>query len=135
MCFSCHFGGGAHGVNRPLLCTSILGAHRSEHPHRMTFRLSQDPNSQHLGTTVWDASIVLAKYLQKVQPLYAYGILLHMYQYCVRSATPVPTCLHTACRQGGPQSPKTEAQAMHRTGCWQWWSCRHGALQPCWCTR
>lgn len=27
--------------------------------------LSQDPNSQHLGTTVWDASIVFAKYLEK----------------------------------------------------------------------
>ena len=32
----------------------------------MPFRLSQDPNSQHLGTTVWDASIVLAKYLEQV---------------------------------------------------------------------
>eukprot|EP01023_Acetabularia_acetabulum_P066506 TRINITY_DN8991_c0_g2_i1.p1 TRINITY_DN8991_c0_g2~~TRINITY_DN8991_c0_g2_i1.p1 ORF type:complete len:397 (+),score=44.51 TRINITY_DN8991_c0_g2_i1:91-1281(+) len=29
------------------------------------FRLKQDPNSNHLGTTVWDASIVLAKYLEK----------------------------------------------------------------------
>ncbi|GMH33697.1 hypothetical protein BSKO_01531 [Bryopsis sp. KO-2023] len=29
------------------------------------FRLSQDPNSENLGTTVWDASIVLAKYLEK----------------------------------------------------------------------
>lgn len=29
-------------------------------------RLAQDPNTEHLGTTVWDASIVLAKYLEKV---------------------------------------------------------------------
>mmetsp|Transcript_8292 Transcript_8292/g.25061 ORF Transcript_8292/g.25061 Transcript_8292/m.25061 type:complete len:144 (+) Transcript_8292:136-567(+) len=28
-------------------------------------RLSQNPASEHLGTTVWDASIVLAKYLEK----------------------------------------------------------------------
>lgn len=34
--------------------------------HRVQFRLSQDPNSENLGTTVWDASIVLAKYLEKV---------------------------------------------------------------------
>ncbi|KAK9845065.1 hypothetical protein WJX74_010163 [Apatococcus lobatus] len=30
-----------------------------------TLRLAQDPNSQNLGTTVWDASIVLAKWLEK----------------------------------------------------------------------
>ncbi|KAL6754414.1 putative methyltransferase-domain-containing protein [Haematococcus lacustris] len=30
-----------------------------------TVRLAQDPNSKHLGTTVWDASIVLAKLLEK----------------------------------------------------------------------
>ena len=33
---------------------------------RKTLRLAQDPNSQNLGTTVWDASIVLAKWLEKV---------------------------------------------------------------------
>eukprot|EP00775_Hariotina_reticulata_P006641 gene6641-6867_t len=33
--------------------------------HRMTLRLAQDPNSDHLGTTVWDASIVLAKFFEK----------------------------------------------------------------------
>lgn len=38
-------------------------------PHSMPFRLSQDPNSQHLGTTVWDASIVLAKYLEQARAL------------------------------------------------------------------
>uniref|UniRef100_A0A7N0RCI7 Uncharacterized protein n=1 Tax=Kalanchoe fedtschenkoi TaxID=63787 RepID=A0A7N0RCI7_KALFE len=31
--------------------------------HHLHF--SQDPNSQHLGTTVWDASVVLAKYLER----------------------------------------------------------------------
>lgn len=31
-------------------------------------RLKQDPNSENLGTTVWDASIVLAKFLEKVLP-------------------------------------------------------------------
>lgn len=39
-------------------------AHVHTLTHSMPFRLSQDPNSQHLGTTVWDASIVLAKYLE-----------------------------------------------------------------------
>lgn len=29
------------------------------------FQLAQDPSSHNLGTTVWDASIVLAKYLEK----------------------------------------------------------------------
>lgn len=29
------------------------------------FRLKQDPSSKHLGTTVWDASIVLSKYLER----------------------------------------------------------------------
>ena len=32
----------------------------------VTLQLNQDPSSQNLGTTVWDASIVLAKYLEKV---------------------------------------------------------------------
>eukprot|EP00878_Enallax_costatus_P039629 GHUV01045490.1.p1 GENE.GHUV01045490.1~~GHUV01045490.1.p1 ORF type:complete len:172 (+),score=20.38 GHUV01045490.1:270-785(+) len=31
----------------------------------VNLRLAQDPNSEHLGTTVWDASIVLAKYFEK----------------------------------------------------------------------
>eukprot|EP00882_Tetradesmus_deserticola_P020392 GHRQ01022031.1.p1 GENE.GHRQ01022031.1~~GHRQ01022031.1.p1 ORF type:complete len:180 (+),score=67.43 GHRQ01022031.1:225-764(+) len=31
----------------------------------VNLRLAQDPSSEHLGTTVWDASIVLAKYLEK----------------------------------------------------------------------
>ena len=31
----------------------------------ITFQLAQDPNSHNLGTTVWDASIVLAKWLEK----------------------------------------------------------------------
>lgn len=31
--------------------------------HQLQF--SQDPNSKHLGTTVWDASMVLVKYLEK----------------------------------------------------------------------
>ncbi|GAB4813580.1 hypothetical protein N2152v2_000626 [Parachlorella kessleri] len=31
----------------------------------LTFKLAQDPNSHNLGTTVWDASIVLAKWLEK----------------------------------------------------------------------
>jgi predicted nicotinamide N-methyase len=33
-------------------------------PCRRVLRLQQDPNSQHLGTTVWDSSIVLAKFLE-----------------------------------------------------------------------
>ena len=32
-----------------------------------TFRLAQDPASGHLGSTVWDASIVLAGWLEKVR--------------------------------------------------------------------
>ncbi|GAQ81687.1 hypothetical protein KFL_000880010 [Klebsormidium nitens] len=31
----------------------------------LDMRLAQDPNSQHLGKTVWDASMVLAKYLER----------------------------------------------------------------------
>lgn len=31
----------------------------------ITLQLSQDPSSNNLGTTVWDASIVLAKYIEK----------------------------------------------------------------------
>ncbi|KAA8544130.1 hypothetical protein F0562_022142 [Nyssa sinensis] len=31
--------------------------------HQLQF--SQDPNSKHLGTTVWDASMVLVKFLEK----------------------------------------------------------------------
>ncbi|KAG0607264.1 hypothetical protein M758_8G014600 [Ceratodon purpureus] len=30
-----------------------------------TFRGSQNPNSQHHGTTIWDSSIVFVKYLEK----------------------------------------------------------------------
>ena len=30
-----------------------------------TWRLSQAPNTNHLGTTVWDASIILAKWMEK----------------------------------------------------------------------
>jgi len=31
--------------------------------HRL--HISQDPNSKHLGTTVWDASMVFVKFLEK----------------------------------------------------------------------
>ncbi len=34
-------------------------------PCSIEFQLAQDPSSHNLGTTVWDASIVLAKYLEK----------------------------------------------------------------------
>ena len=34
------------------------------------FQLAQDPNSSNLGTTVWDASIVLAKYIEKARPMF-----------------------------------------------------------------
>ncbi|CAN8305930.1 unnamed protein product [Cochlearia groenlandica] len=46
-------------LNSPSTCTitlEVLG-------HELNF--SQDPNSKHLGTTVWDASMVFAKYLGK----------------------------------------------------------------------
>ncbi len=33
---------------------------------RSTLNLVQNPSSEHLGTTVWDASIVLAKWMEKV---------------------------------------------------------------------
>ena len=32
----------------------------------MECTFAQDPSSEDLGTTVWDASIVLAKYIEKV---------------------------------------------------------------------
>lgn len=38
---------------------------RVHHTYRVDIVLSQDPNSRNLGTTVWDASIVLAKYFEK----------------------------------------------------------------------
>ncbi|KAL9305402.1 putative lysine methyltransferase, S-adenosyl-L-methionine-dependent methyltransferase [Arabidopsis thaliana] len=46
-------------LNSPSTCTvtiEVLG-------HELDF--AQDPNSKHLGTTVWDASMVFAKYLGK----------------------------------------------------------------------
>ncbi|XP_024007801.1 protein-lysine methyltransferase METTL21D isoform X2 [Eutrema salsugineum] len=46
-------------LNSPSTCTvtlEVLG-------HELNF--AQDPNSKHLGTTVWDASMVFAKYLGK----------------------------------------------------------------------
>lgn len=36
------------------------------HTRSVTLRLAQDPSSENLGTTVWDASIVMAKYFEKV---------------------------------------------------------------------
>jgi hypothetical protein len=33
---------------------------------RLEIRLSQNPSSLNLGTTVWDASIVMAKFFEKV---------------------------------------------------------------------
>lgn len=36
---------------------------------RSEIRLSQNPSSMNLGTTVWDASIVMAKFLEKVLSL------------------------------------------------------------------
>lgn len=35
-------------------------------PRRLECTFAQDPSSEDLGTTVWDASIVLAKYIEKV---------------------------------------------------------------------
>ena len=40
----------------------------------MTLRLAQNPNSNNLGSTVWDSSIVLAKYLEKVRGEGASGL-------------------------------------------------------------
>jgi hypothetical protein len=41
----------------------------------VNLRLAQDPNSEHLGTTVWDASIVLAKFFEKVGTEVVSGVL------------------------------------------------------------
>ncbi|KAK0603104.1 hypothetical protein LWI29_001486 [Acer saccharum] len=41
--------------------TSVITLEVLGHP----LHFSQDPNSKHLGTTVWDASVVFAKYLEK----------------------------------------------------------------------
>ncbi|CAL1366905.1 unnamed protein product [Linum trigynum] len=46
-------------LNSPSTCAVMLEALG----HQLQF--SQDPNSKHLGTTVWDASMVLVKYLEK----------------------------------------------------------------------
>lgn len=45
---------------------------------RFTVRLQQQPGSQHLGLTVWDASIVCAKYMEKVLPCWRF----HLSQMC-----------------------------------------------------
>ena len=63
------FGCGAAAVGAPT--QTSLAAHRrtslpTSWPCRLDFQLAQDPNSSNLGTTVWDASIVLAKYIEKV---------------------------------------------------------------------
>ena len=39
----------------------------------LTLQLAQDPSSLNLGTSVWDASIVLAKYLELVRSKRALG--------------------------------------------------------------
>ena len=39
-------------------------------------RISQDPSSLNLGTTVWDAAIVLAKFLEKVRGQLCRGTIL-----------------------------------------------------------
>jgi hypothetical protein len=39
---------------------------RPSNPNSVPLRLAQDPASENLGTTVWDASIVLAKFFEKV---------------------------------------------------------------------
>lgn len=49
---------------------------------RIDFQLAQDPNSSNLGTTVWDASIVLAKYIEKARRLY----MLNAWRCGVRAA-------------------------------------------------
>ncbi|KAL5765697.1 hypothetical protein ACOSP7_016314 [Xanthoceras sorbifolium] len=41
--------------------TSVITLEVLGHP----LQFSQDPNSKHLGTTVWDASVVFVKYLEK----------------------------------------------------------------------
>ncbi|EFJ17374.1 hypothetical protein SELMODRAFT_114854, partial [Selaginella moellendorffii] len=41
--------------------TSALGIELFGHP----LLISQDPNSKHVGTTVWDSSVVFAKFLEK----------------------------------------------------------------------
>lgn len=51
----------------------------------------QDPNTEHLGTSVWDASIVLAKYLEKVLN----GVLCVKLSACVPfNANPPLIILH-----------------------------------------
>ncbi|CAN0916468.1 Protein N-lysine methyltransferase METTL21D [Linum grandiflorum] len=49
----------ADRLNDPTTCAVLLEVMG----HQLQF--SQDPNSKHLGTTVWDASMVLVKYLEK----------------------------------------------------------------------
>ena len=52
----------------------VIGSERC----RFTVRLQQQPGSQHLGLTVWDASIVCAKYMEKVLPCWRF----HLSQMC-----------------------------------------------------
>lgn len=55
---------------RAFACASMCSAAVS------AVMLSQDPNSEHLGTTVWDASIVVAKMFEKVMGVH---IILRMH--------------------------------------------------------
>ena len=50
----------------PWQLPALLGRPLMLAQRRTTFRLLQDPGSHDLGSTVWDASIVLAKWLDKV---------------------------------------------------------------------
>ncbi|XP_024542272.1 protein N-lysine methyltransferase METTL21A-like isoform X1 [Selaginella moellendorffii] len=46
--------------------TSALGIELFGHPLLISQSvLGQDPNSKHVGTTVWDSSVVFAKFLEK----------------------------------------------------------------------
>ena len=54
-----------------------LSALRCQCHCRHHWALAQDPNSQHLGSTVWDASIVFAKYLEQVCPAAEASLLLN----------------------------------------------------------
>lgn len=72
----------------------------------MNLRLAQDPNSEHLGTTVWDASIVLAKFFEKVgrKVMVMYAVVMYAARVVCQSSITDLRCLHSCVEQCGPGS-------------------------------
>ncbi len=83
----------------------------------ITLQLAQDPSSNNLGTTVWDASIVLAKYIEKASwwKYEARGRGGLVWGRC--SAVAFGTRCSVACRPPPRCSSHATEQHAQRSGC------------------